>query len=130
MDAEELAPRLAVATKFQGRDIESLRGEGLVDGDVDAAKPRPIHTHKRRKVGASIDDRDVHRLTSFLRLHDPRFNDPLRSFRCHHDCRTPGSRTVSIGCPDGSFRSWFEISQRGSGIACLILLLWAPIAAF
>jgi hypothetical protein len=61
----------------------------LVDGDVDAAKPRPIHARERREVGAGIDDRDIHRLADLLRLPDPRFNDPLRLFHCHHYGRTP-----------------------------------------
>ena len=71
VDAEELVSRLAVAAKLQRRDIEGLRGEGLVDGDVDAAKPRPIHAHESREVGACIDDGNIHRLADFLRLHDP-----------------------------------------------------------
>jgi hypothetical protein len=33
-------------------DIEGLRREGLVDGDVDAAKPRPVHAHESREIGA------------------------------------------------------------------------------
>jgi hypothetical protein len=71
VDAEELVSRLAVAAKLQRRDIEGLRSEGLVDGDVDAAKPRPIHAHESRQVGACIDDGNIHRLADFLRLHDP-----------------------------------------------------------
>ena len=72
VDAEELVARLAVAAKLQRRDIECLRGEGLVDGDVDAAKPRPIHAHESREIGAGIDDRDIHRLADLLRLLDRR----------------------------------------------------------
>jgi hypothetical protein len=71
-----------------GQD-EGLRGEGLVDGDVDAAKPRPIHPRERREVGAGINDRDIHRLADLLRLHNPHFNDPLGLFHCHHHGRTP-----------------------------------------
>src|SRR6202030_3086283 len=56
VDAEELVARLAVAAKLKRRDIEGLRREGLVDGDVDAAKPRPIHAHEGREIGAGIDD--------------------------------------------------------------------------
>src|SRR5271168_2752547 len=48
VDAEELVPWLAVAAKLPRRDIKSLGREGLVDGDVDAAEPRPIHAHKCR----------------------------------------------------------------------------------
>src|SRR5271163_3089970 len=89
VDAEELVSRLAVAAKLQRRDIEGLRGEGLVDGDIDAAKPRPIHARKRCQVGACIDDGNIHRLADFLRLHDPDANDFLRLFHCHHERRTP-----------------------------------------
>jgi hypothetical protein len=89
VDAEELVSRRAVAAKLQRRDIEGLRSEGLVDGDVDAAKPRPIHAHESRQVGACIDDGNIHRLADFLRLHDPSANDSLRLFHCHHDSRTP-----------------------------------------
>src|SRR6201999_3329642 len=89
VDAEELVFWLAVAAKLQRRDIKGLRREGLVDGDVDAAKPRPIHARKCREIGAGIDDRDIHGLTDLLRFRDPRFNDFLCLFHCHHDSRTP-----------------------------------------
>src|SRR5882757_10108024 len=71
--AEELVARLAVAAKLERSDIERLRGEGLVDGDVDAAKPHPIHAHESHEIGAGIDDGDIHRLADLLRLRF--FND-------------------------------------------------------
>src|ERR1700742_5228128 len=46
VDPEELVFRLAVAAKLQRRDVEGPRCEGLVDGDVDAAKPCAIHARE------------------------------------------------------------------------------------
>jgi hypothetical protein len=34
-------------------------GACLVVGNIDAAKPRPIHAHESREIGADIDDRDI-----------------------------------------------------------------------
>jgi len=70
-------------------DIEGLRREGLVDGDVDAAKPRPVHAHASRETGAGIDDCDIHWPADLLCLCDRRFNDQPGFIHCHHDSRTP-----------------------------------------
>src|SRR5260370_27365930 len=66
VNAEELVARLPIAAKLQRRGIEGLRGEGFVDGDVDAAKPRPVHAPESHEIGAGIDDRDIHRLADLF----------------------------------------------------------------
>jgi hypothetical protein len=89
VDTEELVARLAVAAKLQRRDIEGLRGEGFVDGDVDSAESRPVHARECHEIGAGIDDRDIHRLANRLRLRDRRFNDRSGIIHCQHGSRTP-----------------------------------------
>jgi hypothetical protein len=88
VDAEEPVARLAVAATLQRRDIESIRREGLVEGDFDAAEPCPVHARESRQIGAGIHDRYIRWLADLLRLGDRRRYDQLGFVHCHHDRRT------------------------------------------
>src|SRR5690606_24883508 len=52
VDAEELRTGLCVAGQFTGRDVEGTGGEGLVDGDVHATDPGPVHPRVRDQIAA------------------------------------------------------------------------------
>src|SRR5690606_26493166 len=62
LDAEELLGRLRVVAQILRRDVEGLRGPGLVDRDVDAADPSAVLADVRDEVAAGVDDGDVHGL--------------------------------------------------------------------
>jgi hypothetical protein len=67
MDPVELLVRLGVLGQVLGGKVESACGEGLVNGDVDAAQPGSIHPHVGDEVSAGIDDGDVHGLADLRR---------------------------------------------------------------
>src|SRR5262245_22388921 len=52
---------------FRG-DVEGPRGKCLIDGNINAADPGPIHAYVRNQVPASVGDRNVHRLSNLCRL--------------------------------------------------------------
>lgn len=68
LDAEELLIRLRVLAEVLRRDVERLRGPGLVDRDVDAADPGAVLPDVGDEVAAGVDDGDVHRLADLIGL--------------------------------------------------------------
>src|SRR5215203_4013792 len=68
VDAVELPPGLGRCGQVLGGDIEGAGGEGLVDGDVDGADPRPVHARVRDEVPPRVDHRYVHGLADLLSL--------------------------------------------------------------
>src|SRR6185312_808094 len=63
MNPVELTPGLGGRSQIPRSDVEGTRGEGLVDGNIDAAEPSSIHADVRYQMSAGISDGDVHRLT-------------------------------------------------------------------
>jgi hypothetical protein len=45
-----------------GCNIEGACGEGLLNSNIDAADPEPIHPHMGHEVAAFIRHGDIHRL--------------------------------------------------------------------
>ncbi len=62
MDAVERFARLREGGECLGGNVESTRGPGLLDGDVDAAQPGFVHAREGNEAAAAIDDGDVLRL--------------------------------------------------------------------
>src|SRR5579863_5467208 len=83
VNSEKLSSRLRMSSQVFGRDVESPRGIGLLDRDIDAPQPRSIHTHVRNQVAALIRNCNVHGLADFFGLLFSGGNHPARVFQCH-----------------------------------------------
>jgi hypothetical protein len=98
MNAVELTAGLRGRSQIPRGDIEGTRGEGLVDGNIDAAEPSSVHADVRNQIPSAIGDGDVHRLTDcrgfplsgsddFPRILKRNHGMPLSSLgRYHYSC--------------------------------------------
>jgi hypothetical protein len=68
MYPEELTAGLGMRSKVFGRDVESPGSKRLVDRNVDASKPSPIHAYMGHQISALVGNRYVHRLANLHRL--------------------------------------------------------------
>jgi hypothetical protein len=66
------------------RNIERARSEGLVNRDFDAADPGTVHADMRNKVGAFVDDYNVHGLFDFNSVLFGGCNDPNCFLQCDY----------------------------------------------
>src|SRR6478609_3946259 len=67
-DVVEGATGLGQNTQLTGVHVEQARGLGLLDGDVDAAKPRAVHPAKGLEVSSGVDHGNVHQRSELLGL--------------------------------------------------------------
>src|SRR5450631_2692318 len=84
VNSEELATRLQMLCEVLGWDIERAGGKCLIDRDVNAADPGPIHADMGNKISAFIDNRDVHRLSDFSRFLFSGFDNLACFLQCDH----------------------------------------------
>src|SRR4026208_1741006 len=68
MNPKKLPSRLAMRCQVLGSDIEGAGGKSLLNRNVYAAQPGPIHTHVSHQIPPSVRHGYVHRLTNFQRL--------------------------------------------------------------
>src|SRR4026208_2583707 len=64
MNPKKLPSRLAMGCQVLGCDIEGPRGKSLLNGNVDAAQPSPVHTNVSDQIPPSVRHRYVHGLTN------------------------------------------------------------------
>jgi hypothetical protein len=68
VDSEELAAGLGVFRQIFRCNVECSRGKGLVDGDIDAAKPGAIHADMSHQIASRVGYGNVHGLTDLSRF--------------------------------------------------------------
>src|SRR5215203_402778 len=98
VDAVELPTGLGRCGQVLGGDIEGAGGEGLVNGDVDGADPRPVHARVRDEVPPCVLEGYTvcHRLSSFPPA------PPRRTLKLptnNHDATTPTPVRTSENYP-------------------------------
>src|ERR1700735_3083244 len=76
--SEALLAALRYASQVLGGGVKRQCGPSLVDRDIDAPEPSPIHAHVRHQTTARIDYGDVVRDTHFDRLALPGCDDATR----------------------------------------------------
>jgi len=84
MNTKELAATLRMRRQILRGNVKSPRSVSLLDRNIDAADPRPIHAHMRDQVSSRIGHSNIHWLPNLRRLFFRSLDYPLRILQSNH----------------------------------------------
>lgn len=68
MNPKKLAAGLGMRRQIFRRYVESTRGIGFLNRDVDTPEPCTVHPYVRNQISTCVRHRDVHRLANLFRF--------------------------------------------------------------